>query len=449
MTPTDERPPVSPAALPSGFVRAIQRIVDVREDEAQALAWSCAYFFFVLSSYYIIRPLRDEMGVAGGTRNLPWLFTGTLIAMLLVHPPFGALVARFPRRKFVSYANRFFLLNLLIFFTLLKVLPDDRHVWIGRAFFIWTSVFNLFVISVFWSVMADSWSTPQGKRLFGFIGLGGTLGGIVGSFLTALLAPKLGPVNLIFVSAVLLELSTLSVRRLNSVVSPIDPGTVRRGDEDRPIGGPTLAGVMHVLRSPYLLGICLYMLLFTFGSTVLYLQQSSIAAATFKESGVRTAFFARIDLAVNILTLLTQMFLTGRIVKLLGVPITLTLLPALSVVGFLALGALPVIGVLVAFQVLRRAGEFAVARPTRELLYIVVSREDKYKAKNLIDTFMYRAGDQIGAWSTDRMTAFGLTMAGMAYVAAPLAALWLVTGWWLGKQQEARARPASAMAKAA
>lgn len=434
----------------SAIVRIVQRVVDVREDELRALAWSCAYFFLILSCYYIIRPLREEMGVAGGVRNLPWLFTGTLTAMLLVHPPFGALVAKLPRRRFVSVANRFFLANLLIFYVLLRVLPTEQTVWVGRAFFIWTSVFNLFVISVFWSVMADSWSTPQGKRLFGFIGFGGTFGGIVGSSVTALLAPRLGVINLILVSAVLLELSTHAMRRLTSVATAPSPQAgVPRADPERAIGGNIFAGVTHVVRSPYLLGICAYMLLFTFGSTVLYLQQAGIAERTFTESGVRTAFFARIDLAVNILTLFTQIFLTGRIVKLLGVPLTLTLLPALSVIGFIALGGMPVIGVFVVFQVLRRAGEFAVARPTRELLYIVVPREDKYKAKNLIDTFVYRAGDQIAAWSTAGFTALGLTMAGMAYVAAPLAAVWLLIGWWLGKQQEVRAREAPPVAKAA
>lgn len=434
------------------MARAVHRVVDVRDEEVHALGWSCAYFFLILSCYYIIRPLREEMGVAGGVRNLPWLFTGTLIAMLLVHPPFGALVAKLPRRRFVAVANRFFLANLAMFYVLLRVLPPEQTVWVGRAFFIWTSVFNLFVISVFWSVMADSWATPQGKRLFGFIGFGGTLGGIVGSSLTALLASRLGVVNLLIVSAVLLELSTHAMRRVTSVTStpvPTPMPGAPRANEERVIGGSIFAGMTHVARSPYLLGICAYMLLFTFGSTVLYLQQAGIAERTFSDSGIRTAFFARIDLAVNILTLVTQMFLTGRIVKLLGVPLTLTLLPALSIIGFIALGGMPVIGVFVVFQVLRRAGEFAVARPTRELLYIVVPREDKYKAKNLIDTFVYRAGDQIAAWSTAGLTALGLTMAGVAFVAAPMAALWLLIGWWLGKQQEVRAREVPSIAKAA
>jgi len=438
-----------PASSP--IVRAVQRVVDVREEEAKALAWSCAYFFFALSSYYIIRPVRDAMGTAGGTRNLQWLFLGTMTAMLLVHPPFGALVAKLPRRKFVAYANRFFVSNLAIFYLLLRILPETRLVWVGRAFFIWAAVYNLFVISVFWSVMADSWSTPQGKRLFGFIGVGGTLGGIVGSLITSVLAEPVGVYNLLLISAVLLELSTQAMLRVTATTTSFASASpAQREDKERVIGGGVLAGIAHAAKSPYLLGICLYMLLYTFGSTVLYFQQSGIAETAFSNSDLRTAFFARIDLAVNTLTVLTQMFLTGRIVKLLGVAVTLTLLPALSVLGFLALAMFPLIGVLVTFQVLRRAGEYAVARPTRELLYIVVPREDKYKAKNLIDTFVYRAGDQLAAWSMARLTAIGLAMAGTALVAAPLALGWLVIGWWLGRQQEKRARPdSSSMAKAA
>ena len=432
----------------SAIVRAVQRVVDVREEEARALAWSCAYFFFVLSSYFIIRPVRDAMGTAGGTRNLQWLFLGTVTAMLLVHPPFGALVAKFPRRKFVAWSNRFFIANLAIFYVLMRVLPESRVVWLGRAFFIWAAVYNLFVISVFWSVMADSWSTPQGKRLFGFIGVGGTLGSIVGSLITTVLAQRVGVYNLLIFSAVLLELSTRAMLRVTAATAAAATPQ-RRAEQERVIGGGVLAGITHVAKSPYLLGICAYMLLYTFGSTVLYFQQSGIAETAFSNSDLRTAFFARIDLAVNILTVLTQMFLTGRIVKLLGVPLTLTLLPMLSLLGFLALALFPLIAVLVTFQVLRRAGEYAVARPTRELLYIVIPREDKYKAKNLIDTFVYRVGDQLAAFSMGKLTGMGLAMAGTALVAAPLALVWLVIGWWLGKQQEARAREVPPIAKAA
>jgi AAA family ATP:ADP antiporter len=412
----------------------------VKAEEVRALGWSCAYFFFILSAYYIIRPMREEVGVAGGVRNLPWLFTGTLTAMLLVHPPFATLVAKFPRRTFVPFANRFFAANLVIFYVLLRTIPPESAIWAGRVFFVWTSVFNLFVVSVFWSFMADVFTAPQGKRLFGFIGFGGTLGGIAGSAATAWLAPLTGPVNLLLLSVVLLELSTLAVRRLSTVSSLWSATRSRSSDHDAVIGGGTFTGIRQALSNPYLLGIGAYMLLFTIGSTILYFQQAAIADAAYSDPGRRTAFFARIDLAVNILTLLTQMFLTGRIVKALGVAVTLTLLPALSIIGFVTLGIAPTVAAFVGFQVLRRAGEFAVARPTREVLYTVMSREDKYKAKNFIDTFVYRAGDQIGAWTMAGLTALGIAVSSVAFSAAPLALIWLGIGWWLGKQQEVRAR---------
>ena len=415
----------------------LQRVVDVRPHEARALLLSCAYFFCVLSSYYIIRPLREEMGVAGGVRNIPWLFTATMVAMFAVHPPFAALVARLPRGRFIAWANRFFILNLLVFFFVLRAIEPRHAVWAGRVFFVWTAVFNLFVVSVFWSFITDVFTSMQGKRLFGFIGFGGTLGGIAGSMVTASLAGPVGPVNLLLASALLLELSTRAVQALGRT-SAMAASDRRSGDHDAVIGGRTTAGMSHVLASPYLLGICLYMILFTIGSTTLYLQQAAIANNSFADAGLRTAFFARIDLAVNILTLLTQMFLTGRIVKLLGVAVTLTLLPALSIIGFATLGVAPTIAVFVVFQVLRRAGEFAVARPAREVLYTVLSREDKYKAKNFIDTFVYRLGDQIGAWSSAGFTAIGMSAASEAWVAVPLSAVWLGVGLWLGRQQEAR-----------
>lgn len=424
------------------ITRLLQRAVDVQPEEVRALGWSCAYFFFILSAYYIIRPLREEMGVAGGVRNLPWLFTGTLTSMLLVHPPFAALVARYPRKTFVPFANRFFAANLLVFFVVLRVLPVENAVWAGRVFFVWTSVFNLFVVSVFWSFMADMFTTAQGKRLFGFIGFGGTLGGIAGSGVTASLAPVLGPVNLLLISVVLLELSTVAVRRLANTAQLWSPGATRSNDNEAVIGGTTFAGIRQALSNPYLLGICGYMLLFTIGSTILYFQQAVIAGRAYSDPAARTAFFARIDLAVNILTLATQVFLTGRIVKALGVAVTLTLLPALSIIGFLTLGFAPTVAAFVVFQVLRRAGEFAVARPTREVLYTVLSREDKYKAKNFIDTFVYRAGDQIGAWTMAGFTALGVTVASVSFMAAPLALIWLLIGWWLGRTQETKARAA-------
>ena len=398
---------------------------------------ACGYFFCLLAAWFIMRPIREQMGVAGGTKNLPWLYAGTLLSTLLIHPPFAALVARFPRSRFITLSNRFFILNILIFFALFKALPEGHHVWVSRVFFVWTSVFNLFVVSVFWAFMVDVFRTDQAKRLFGFIGVGGTLGGIAGAAVTATFAHLAGPIPLFLVSALLLEVAVQCVQRLNREATP--PERADGTGAETLIGGQTLAGISHVLKSPYLLNICLYMLFFTVGSTILYFQQAHIAERAFPDRAEQTAFFARLDLAVNSVTLVTQLFLTGRLMKWLGVSVMLTLLPTLTIAGFLTLGLAPTLAVFVVFQVLRRSGEYAVARPTREVLYTVLAREDKYKAKHFIDTFVYRSGDQLGAWSMAAMAALGLGLAGTAFVAVPLAGIWLVISLWLGRRQAALA----------
>jgi ATP:ADP antiporter, AAA family len=430
--------------------RALSHIVVVRPDEVRPLLLSAACFFFVLASYYVIRPLREEMGVAGGVRNLPWLFTGTLVAMLLAHTPFAALVARLPRRRFVTLTFRFFLVNLLLFFVLLRFFPADRQVWVERAFFVWTSVFSLFVVSTFWAVVVDVFRAEQGKRLFGFIGVGGTVGGIVGAWITTELVGSLGRVQLLLISAVLLELAVQCVLRLIAPGAGAPRGPTPGPDAERPIGGSTFAGLMHVLRSPYLLGIALYMLLYTIGSTALYFHQARFAEA-FADRAARTAFFAQMDLAVNSLTTLTQVFFTGRIIAWLGVPLTLGLVPLLTAAGFATLGVRPTLAVFVVFQVLRRAGEYAVGRPARELLYTVVPREDKYKAKNFNDTVVYRVGDQTAAWSYDKLLvgALGLGIAAISWVMVPLAGAWLAVALWLGRRQAALAGAAPGSARPA
>ncbi len=430
-----------PGTVSTTLTRILRLAVDVKEEEVRALLRSCLYFFCVLSAYYIIRPIRDDMGIAGGVRNLPWLFTGTLVAMIAVNPLFSLLVVKIPRNRFVPMTYRFFMANLLIFFVLLKVLPEERIVWVGRAFFIWVSVFNLFVVSVFWAVMADVFRTGQSKRLFGFIGAGGTLGGLVGAGITATLAEALGPVQLLIVSIVLLEIGVQCLGGLSrDAVGSVPVGQAGKKENDEaPIGGGILAAIPHILRSGYLLSICAYILLYAIAGTFLYFQQADLVEQAFSDRAVRTAFFARIDFVVNGLTLLTQLFLTGRIIRTLGVALTLTLLPAVCVIGFAGLGLFPTLGVLVVFQVLRRAANYALARPSRETLYTVVSREEKFKAKSLIDTFVYRAGDQVGAWSYSLMGWLGLSMAGIAFTAVPLALVWWTCGFWLGRRQTALA----------
>jgi AAA family ATP:ADP antiporter len=214
-----------------------------------------------------------------------------------------------------------------------------------------------------------------------------------------------------------------------------EPETAQNEEAEKPIGGGIISGISHVVRSPYLLGICAFMLLHAITSTIVYFQQADITGHQFHDRAARTAFFAHVDLSVNVLTIIVQIFLTGRLLKWLGVGMTLAFLPVLSTIGFVAMAMAPALTLLALFQTLRRAGNFAVTRPAREVLFTVLRREDKYKAKSFIDTFVYRAGDQIGAWSYPLLTWFGLGLTGISFVAAPMAAIWCVLSLWLGHRQ--------------
>jgi AAA family ATP:ADP antiporter len=419
----------------------LRRVVNVREGEVAALCWAFLYFFSLLCSYYIVRPMRDEMGIAGGVDNLQWLFTGTFLAMLAAVPLFGWVSSRFERRRFLPAVYGFFIVNLLLFFVLFR--SGVTHAWVARAFFIWASVFNLFVVSVFWSFMADIFSNAQARRLFGFIAAGGTAGAICGPLLTTLLALPLGPANLLPVSAGLLGIAVFCIHRLGHWHAATAAGNQSAPVNGSAIGGQVLAGVQLVVRSPYLLGICLLMLLFTMLATFLYFQQAQIVRDSFSDPAQRTAVFAAMDFAVNILTLGLQVLLTGRLVQWLGLGWTLALVPLLLAAGFLALGLSPVLTVLVAVQVLRRAGNYAIMRPAREMLYVVLGREEKYKAKNFIDTVVYRGGDALSAWVYAGLTALGLGLSAIAFVAVPLSLLWAGIAYRLGQAQTRRAGHAS------
>lgn len=411
----------------------LKRLVDLRDDEQRAVAMSFLYFFFVLAGYFILRPIRDEVAAASGVQKLPWLFAATLAVTLLINPLFSALVVRFPPRRFIAVSYHFFVANLLVFYFVMRFAAPS--VWIGRAFFVWTSVFNLFVVSVFWAFMADVFRSDQAKRLFGFIGVGGTLGSITGSALTAGLASQIGTVNLLLISAVLLEIAVAIVVAFPAT-SSAGRATPR---ETTGLGGSAFSGITRLLQSPYMLGICLFLVFYTIGSTFLYFQQADIVGREFASREARTAVLAKIELAVQVLTVVTQVFLTGRLIKWIGLGMALALLPALSVLGFLGLGLAPTFATLAAFMVLRRGANFALTNPAMEVLFTTVPREDKYKAKSFIETFVYRGGDQIGAWTYAGLAALGLGATGLAFAAIPLAAAWLFNGFWLGRQHAIRA----------
>jgi AAA family ATP:ADP antiporter len=412
----------------------LARLIDARDDELVAALWAFAYFFCLLAGYYVLRPLRDEMGIEGGVENMQWLFTGTFVAMLLVVPLFGALSARVRRSRLVPLAYAFFVLNILAFWLLFHSVPDTA--WVARAFFIWVSVYNLFVVSVFWSFMADLFRREQARRLFGFVAAGGSAGAIAGPALAATLAKPLGPVNLLLVSAALLVAATLCAIRLTRWARAVHITADEAGDglagRDTPMGGGVWAGVRLVLGSRYLQGICVFLFLYTAVSTFLYFQQAHIVEDAFTDPATRTAVFAGMDFATNALALGTQLFLTGRIARRLGLAWTLALVPLISVAGLVALAIAPLLPLLVVVVVLRRAGNFAITRPAREMLFTVLDAESKYKAKNFIDTAVYRGGDAATGWLVAAIIAAGAGTGGIALLALPFAAAWVWLGYRLG-----------------
>lgn len=425
------------------------RFTGVRRGEARIVLLSAAYFFCLLSAYYVLRPIRDQFAVSEEPLERALLFTATLVGMLVAHPIFASLVSRWPRRRFVTVTYRFFMVCLLAFYVLLQSQGEaPSSVWAGRSYFVWTSVFNLFVVSVFWSFMTDMYPERDSRRLFGLIGVGGTLGAMLGSTITAFLVEVVGVPNLFLFSILLLECAVFCVKALDrragarSSRKPDAGVDVREPAPGAPIGGSAFEGIKRVASSRYLLGICVFMLFFTFLSTFLYFFELEIVKRTFATATERTSVLARIELAVNTLTLLVQLFLTGRILKWLGVGLTLAIIPLISIVGFMSLGLAPVFAVLVVFWVLRRGGNFAIAVPAREVLYTVLPRRDKYKAKNFNDTIVYRFGDQVGAWSFAGLGLLGLGTASMAWLVVPVAGAWVLVALWLGKKQKALANQA-------
>jgi AAA family ATP:ADP antiporter len=422
------------------------RLVKARPDEVRAMLWAFVYFFCLLSSYYILRPLRDESGVAAGVENLQWLFTGTFLVMLAAVPLFGILVTRVPRKRFIPWVYRFFIVNILIFFALLQL--EQGRAYVAGAFFIWVSVFNLFVVTVFWGFMADLFTHEQGKRLFGFIAAGGSAGALLGPSLTAALAVPLGPVNLLLISALLLEAAVQCVNRILHTPQAMrkvkaKDGTIQTAN-DEIIGGGMLAGLTAIVRSPYLTMICCHVLLLSLTSTFLYFQQASIVSAAFDNPAERTRVFALIDLSVGLITIVLQLTVTGRVLVRLGVGAALSSLALVTMTGFLALAMVPVLAVVVAFQSIKRATEFGFANPARETLFTVVPREQKYKAKSFIDTAVFRGGDAVNGWIYTGLRGIGLDLSAIALVAVPISAVWAALLLTLGRRQErlAQAQPA-------
>ncbi|NVJ10610.1 MFS transporter [Myxococcus sp. AM001] len=414
----------------------LKRFVDVRDEEVGAVRWSFLYFFTLMCGYAILRPIRNEMGTAGSVKGLDWLFTATFLVMLAAVPAFSALVSRWPRRVVIPRIYRFFLLSLLGFFVVLKL--GVARETVARVFYVWLSVYNLFVVSIFWSFMADVFASGQSKRLFGFIAAGGTTGMLVGPFLVGRLAEPVGPVNLILISVVLLEVSAQCVRRLSGWAQDVQH---QPAAAQGPVGGGVLAGLRLIVTSPFLLALGLQVLLYAATSTFLYFQEVRLVAAMGNDAASRTALFGDIDFYVQLATLGLQTLVTGRVISWLGLGAGLAVAPVVTGLGFLGLAAMPVLTVLILFKAVRGASHYALERPSREVLFTTVDREARYKSKSFIDTVVYRGSDTVSAWLQGGLTKLGLGTTGLSLAAVPLAGLWLGVSLYLARHQRRQAEP--------
>lgn len=410
--------------------------VDFRDDrELRGMLMAAAYGFFIMFAYYILRAVRDEISAAD-RGNLQLLWTAVFFVMIVAVQAYSWLASRYPRGVFVPLANRFFIACLVIFWASLVLMPESARPWIDRVFYVWTSVFALFVVTVFWGLVADCFTNDQGKRLFGFIAIGSSVGAIVGSSVTAVLAAHVPVYLLLLISCVPLEVASWFAGRLHR---NFGTGSIDGEDADEPLEGDAWSGMKAVFSSPYLLGIASFIALMTFASTVLYFAQSDLVYEAMTDRGERRTFLASIDIVVNVLTICFEVYLTARIIKWLGVAVTLALVPAAVAAGFVALGLWPTLWTLVVVQVLYRSGRYGLAKPAREVLFTVVSREQKYKSKAFIDAAVYRGGDLVSGWIYAGLAFAGLAIGSIAFVAAPMAVLWTVIAVGIGRTGEARA----------
>jgi AAA family ATP:ADP antiporter len=409
------------------------RAVNVRPAEVAGLLAAFAYHFLLFTGYYILRPLRDSMGVTGGVENLDDLFGFTLLGMLIAVPLFGWISGRFRRAVFLPWTYLFFVANLVGFWILFRAFEDDTLT--ARVFFVWVSVFNLFVVSVFWSLMADLFDREQGKRLFALITAGASAGQIAGSSIAAFLTETIGDINLLPISAAVLA-STIALMRYLLAWSARQEGRGERFEE-RPIGGNPFAGIVRVFTSGYLSGIAAFVFLMAAVSTFLYLQQAELLSIHYPDGSARTAFLSRIELTLSVITVLLQLFAIGRLTARFGVATMIVLVPLFVVAGFLLIAASPTLATLVGVYIARRVGQYAIVRPCREMLYTTVDRESKYKAKNVNDTLVYRTSDFVVAKGHDAfVSALSAGLAGVALLGAGVAALWAAVAFGLGRAHE-------------
>ena len=404
----------------------------IRPGESAKVWWSFLYFYCILAGYFILRPLRDEMGIVNGAENMQWLFTGTFIGMLLLIPVFGFLTQKFRIFTLLSWSVIFFILNLFVFYLLFLNHGEKR--WLASLFFIWLSVYNLFIVSLFWSLMSDVYRSRQSKRLFGIIAAGGSIGALTGPVIASLIATYLDIRSLILVSAFLLIVALLALRKIVSSIAANKSELLTRNPPNHIIGAGIFNNVKKTFKSSYLSGIVLFIVLYTAISTFLYFKQAYIVEQVLTNSSERLLYFSRVDLFTNCLALFGQFVLANRFAVKLGLALTLGLIPFLIGVGFWMLSVNSSLYLIAAVFIAHRAGNYSLLKPAREMLFTVRTRDEKYQAKNFIDTVVYRGGDALTGWLFTMLISFGLSISGISVIALFISLLWAATGFYLGKK---------------
>ncbi|MFH0944977.1 MAG: MFS transporter [Planctomycetota bacterium] len=419
------------AAPPAGW---FARSFLIQRGEGWLVVWACLFYFFLMAAYFIVQPIRDEMAQAYGVENKNTLVQLGLLTMVCVHIGFSGLVSRLPRQRFVPVLYRFFGVNLLIFLLLFRSIDPAEQGWLAQAFFIWVGVFSLFIMSLFWGVMADLLRHHQAARLFGIIGAAGTLGGIVGPQLTSNLVSKIGIAYMLAISILFLEAAIFAVSRLWKLTPENGTAQAPAAERQSLLAG-ALEGMKLVARSPYLLGICAFIFIYSLTGMLLWTAKQDIVHLAFASSNDRIEFFAGVVTWNNSATLLLQLFLTSRILKNMGSGIALAAVPVVTGIGFAFLGGWPTLWMIVVFEVSRKVCQYVAAKPAQNMLYTVVSRSARYKSKTFIDTFVYRGGDSVSSATTSWVLAGGSSISVVLFGSIPVALLWMGIALLLGRQQ--------------
>ncbi len=423
---------------PPTFPR-IAAILNLRSGEWAGYLNAFFYFFFLLCSYYMLRPLREQFGVANGADNLQYLYTGTFVTMLVVIPIFGWMAANLRRVPLIVSAHVFFACNLFALYVAHR--SGFSPLWIARIFYVWTGVFNLFVVSLFWSFLVDVFTREQTTRLFGGIAAGGSVGALVGSSFVRLVVDTLGFAAMLPVAGVTLLMTIVFVlglsrwQRARHELTANEEAPEARG---RALGGGMFAGLRLLRTSRYLTGVALVMLMYTMTTTFLYFEQAALVETGITDADARTRFFANINIATNALSLVVQFFVTGRLIRRIGLARTAIIMPLVALVGLSVLALSPSLMVVAVLQVLTRGGEFAVMKPVKDMLFAIVSREAKYKTKNVVDTAVYRGGDLTTSWLFASLSRLGASLGALAWLGAGFAAVWTGVSWWVGRRYERR-----------